>query len=213
MDPRGSAEEHAQVWASIPWCVAGSASDSERERALAHVGHCADCRREWALNLRWREALGGLDEATPAEAMAAEASLAALWRRIDGDAAMAVPPTAAAGAATMATLATGPRPLARRTGWVGVLAVASLLQAVGLVALATLWWQGSRVGPYETLSREAPAGTVAPGAPAPAPELRIQLAPGASDAEAQALAARLALDPAVRAIAVQRRPAPAPTGP
>lgn len=139
------AAEHAAVWAAIPWCVMGTASAEEAARAQAHLVHCADCRAEWGFNQRLQRGLqlNGLRLETESTADA-EAGLKKLLARIDDDAMIELQPLP-------------PQPLKTAApAWMRLLAVAAVVQAVGLAALAALWWQqSSGEGSYQTLSRDA----------------------------------------------------------
>lgn len=136
-DAAVQAAEHAAVWAAIPWCVAGSASADEQALARKHLEQCADCRAEWAHNERLQRAL--LRDGPDAEdAAAVDAGLRRLWARIDAD----------------AMLEPQPQPRSPAQTWLRVLAVAAVLQALGLATLALVWWQGSGEASYQTLSRE-----------------------------------------------------------
>lgn len=129
---------HRQAWEAIPWLVNGRIDDAERAALEAHLRGCRDCRDELALQQRLRDELSR--ETEPATDV--EAGLAALWQRIDAQAAMR--PAAAPARA-----------------WVRWLAAAVIVESVALAALI-----GANVGgsapEYRTFSAPPPAA----GAPA-----------------------------------------------
>lgn len=143
MQPR---VDHAEAWAAIPWCVAGTAGDLEQARVRQHLQGCSACREEWAQQERIRDGL----QLQGAPEIDAEAGLARLLARIEADPLEQQPRPAAA--------ADGRR---AQASWVRVLAVASVLQAVALGVLASLWWQRADEAGYATLS-QAEARPAAP---------------------------------------------------
>lgn len=159
------AGEHAEAWAAIPWCVAGTATADEQARVQRHLQGCPACRDEWALQERIRDGL----RLQPAPVGSAEPGLARLLARIDADPLEQPLPSAPDAA----------RPAWR---WVRVLAVASVVQAVALGVLASLWWQRADEAGYATLSSQ-------PEARAAAPWGQLVVQPGMPVAELQALLA------------------------
>lgn len=161
-----SGVDHAEAWAAIPWCVAGTAGDVEQARVRQHLQGCPSCREEWALQERIRDGL----QLQGAPELDAEAGLARLLARIDAD-----------------PLEQQPRPSATaewrrpQASWVRVLAVASVVQAVALGVLASLWWQRADEAGYATLSQAearpaAPWGQLVVQPETPVAELQALLA-------------------------------------
>ncbi|HEX4242558.1 MAG TPA: zf-HC2 domain-containing protein [Steroidobacteraceae bacterium] len=83
MTLRGTAREHADVSALIPWYANETIGEDERRRVEAHIDGCEKCRRELAEQRRLREAMSS---DTAVEYMPA-ASLNRLRARLDGIAA------------------------------------------------------------------------------------------------------------------------------
>lgn len=158
--------DHAEAWAAIPWCVAGTASDVEQARVQQHVQGCPACRQEWAQQERIRDGL----QLQGAPEIDADAGLARLLARIEADPLEQQPRPAA--------MADPRRPQAT---WVRVLAVASVVQAVALGVLASLWWQRADEAGYGTLSQAdarpaAPWGQLVVQPETPVAELQALLA-------------------------------------
>ncbi len=192
------AREHAAVWASIPWCVNGTANEQELERARRHLESCADCRDEWALNERMRLALrpseGAARHHPPAQDP--QPGLQRLLARID-----AVPVEQASDTR------------AAPSRWLRVLAVAAVVQAVGLSVLLAAWWSRDGDGRYETLSSSAPSMLPAPASPAAMPDavVEVVLAPQTTLAELRDIAQRAGLQVLrLDDRAVQLAPVPGP---
>ncbi len=168
------AREHAAVWALIPWCVNGTASPEDLARARRHLQGCADCRGEWSLNERMQSALRpAANETVPDAVPDAQAALQRLLARID--AAAAQQPSAAGAAPSR---------------WMRVLAVAAVVQAVGLSILLAAWWTRDTDGRYETLSSGAPSALPASATTPSAADIVVQLAPHTTLAELHALVQR-----------------------
>jgi len=152
-----AAQVHHELWAMIPWVVNGTADAAQCRRFELHAAGCADCREELAFQ---RLLLAGMrDEPVPPHS--AEPALQRLLTRLD----QAEPLPAV----------TGARWPGRR--W---LVAAVLVQAVGLTALGTMWWERSGSADYETLSR----------ADVTSARIRLVPAPHLSLAELQALLIR-----------------------
>ena len=147
---------HRETWQLIPWLVNDSASGPDRERGEMHLLACADCRDEFAMQLRLRAAM----EEAPEPAQASSDAFARLLARIDAESAPAasnarppVVPTAS-----------------RAERWLPGLLAAVVVQAIGLVALAAFAIQhrppvaprsGEPEPRYETLSAALPAPAAA----------------------------------------------------
>jgi len=145
--------EHRQVWDTIAWVVAGTATPEQRRQVLAHLPHCAHCRDELALQQRIHAAMQDPPEAgagAEADAGAIQAGLDRLWAR-DREAGPTMP-------------VEGPRGRAaneggRLTRW---LTAAVAVQAVALCVLGLRIWPGEHPSSdYVTLSQPS---TLPPGA-------------------------------------------------
>lgn len=131
------ASSHSQIWELIPWVANGTASAAECERVHEHLGHCVDCRDEYAQQCRF---LAGMQLAA-ASPLPAEPGLRRLMQRIDEVEGLAAPRRA-------------PRS-PRAVPW---LAAAVVVQAIGLAVLGYALVQRPAAAPadYVTLS-QAPA--------------------------------------------------------
>lgn len=153
---------HRRAWELIPWVVNGRASDDERSLVDEHVRECADCRSELAFQ---QELQQGMLEA-PEPALDANAGLEQLWKRIDaGESAQPI--------------------AARSSTLIRWLAVAVVVEAVGLTVLSTDALFSARNAPYQTLTSGSTIGGRA--------SLRAVFAPQVSQAELQALLQKNAL--------------------
>jgi hypothetical protein len=115
----GRFSEHRQAWEAIAWVVNGTADESQRELVRTHLGTCADCAAEYALQERLHAAMG----ATAAPELDPAAALGRLRRRIDEE-------------------SVAPRPGARRSGApvVRALVAVAAIEALSIVALSSLLW-------------------------------------------------------------------------
>ena len=144
--------EHRQVWDTIAWVVAGTATPEQRRQVLAHLPHCAHCRDELALQQRIHAAMQDPPGAgAAADAGALQAGQDRLWAR-DREAGPTTP-------------VEGPRGRAaneggRLTRW---LTAAVAVQAVALCVLGLRLWPGEPPSSdYVTLSQPStlPSGAV-----------------------------------------------------
>ncbi len=132
--PASDPSEHRRAWDAIPWVVAGSAPMAEVDLVTRHLAHCASCREEIDFQQRLHR---HLNETVP-PAVEPEPGLQRLLARI----ATAEPPAAMP-----------PRvPAAQR--W---LALAVVVQAVGLAALGLALLGPPRDRDFRTLSLPATA--------------------------------------------------------
>jgi anti-sigma factor RsiW len=76
LDPEG----HARVQSLLPWFVTGRLDEAERSEVEQHLGGCARCRAELALERQLRSAHTA--DAEPADEAAADRGFARLQRRI-----------------------------------------------------------------------------------------------------------------------------------
>jgi anti-sigma factor RsiW len=152
-------EGHRHAWELIPWVINGRASAEERALVDAHLKDCADCRGELAFQ---RELQQGITDA-PEPALDARAGLDRLSRRID----------AAAGGEPVS-----PRS-AKLVRW---LAVAVVIEAIGLALLSTDVVFNARSAPYQTLTSSAPTASGA--------SVRAVFAPQVPQSELQGLLQR-----------------------
>lgn len=74
--------EHRPVWDAIPWVVAGTATAQERAQVEQHVGVCAHCRDELALQTQIHRGMQA-PPPTASDDDVAAAGLAQLWARED----------------------------------------------------------------------------------------------------------------------------------
>jgi anti-sigma factor RsiW len=136
--------EHQEVSALIPWYVNDTLADSERQRVDAHVGSCAVCRDDLAVNKRIFE---GID-AQPALDYMPVASLKRLQARLDVAQAQATSPPVAQ-----------PEPSRSDAPWRGWMAasIAAMAVAVGLLA-ADRWvqFEAARQPNYRTVTTPIP---------------------------------------------------------
>ena len=167
MDDSSTTTSHRHAWDLIPWVVAGSASDAERQLVEEHAALCADCRDELSFHRSLQNGIAGA--AVPPHSP--EPALRRLWARIDE-----------AEPASRPLLALG----ARRVGWNRLLAAAVVVQAIGLAALLGMLWERPRPADYQTLSQSL-ART------APAASIRLVPAASLQLGELQALLARAGL--------------------
>jgi len=70
---------HEDMWELIPWLVNGRLSGEAAAPLSAHLGHCEECAREYALQLRIQDAMQPDDSI----AFASEASFQKLATRLD----------------------------------------------------------------------------------------------------------------------------------
>lgn len=162
---------HHEFWAMIPWVLNGTADAAQCRRFELHALGCADCREELAFQRLLQTGMRA--ESVPPHA--AEPALQRLLARLDqarewpqAESPQAAPPPAVSGV----------RWPDRR--W---LVAAVCLQAVGLTALGTMWWQRPGAAAYETLSRAEVSSA----------RIRLVPAPQLSLAELQALLSRAQL--------------------
>jgi hypothetical protein len=145
MNDQDNTREHQQVWESLPWLVNGSASPEQRLRATAHLADCADCRHEFEAQQRLQQALAGQADGTRVDM---EAGLAQLLGRLDLPAEEQPLPRE------------DRRPAPRRemSRLTMALALAVVVQAVGLGAIGLQRAGDGQTARYRTLS-ESPAAT------------------------------------------------------
>ncbi|GAC1460918.1 MAG: hypothetical protein PVSMB6_21140 [Steroidobacteraceae bacterium] len=126
---------HAATWLLLPWLANGRLPAHERADAERHVGNCAACARELALQRRMCEALGEPDRVI----WAPGPSFRKLLDRIDGHA-EAAPRTPAV---TVRPARVMPR---YRPAWrpPGLAWAASVVLAVGLAGVAATTYRWSR---------------------------------------------------------------------
>lgn len=184
---------HRHAWELIPWVLNGRATAEERALVEAHVRECADCRGELEFQ---RSVQQGILQTPVAESESA-AALARLWQRID--------------AGTVESIAPKSAPLVR---W---LAVAVVVEAVGIAALSGSAVLSARNAPYQTLSSTAATPQRATLRAVFAPQtsqselqslLRhsgLQIVGGPSEAGAYALAADVPIDQALAALRADPR--------
>lgn len=147
---------HRDVWQLIPWWVNGTASADDRRLGERHLQDCADCREEYALQSRIRAGLIDDGGATGD----AQAAFARLLTRIDAE------------PQDVAESGRSSRPSAER--WLPGLVAAVVVQAVGLVALATFALHRAPASPpYATLSATEVGRVEATIRLVPAPTLTI----------------------------------------
>ncbi len=152
--PASDPSEHRRAWDAIPWVVAGSAPMADVDLVTRHLVRCASCREEIEFQQRLHRRL---HEAVP-PAADPEPGLQRLLARIEtADIAGAAPPHLAQRA-----------PQAQR--W---LAVAVMVQAVGLAALGLALLGPPRDGDFRTLSSAQPARAASLRL-VPGPELQFQ---------------------------------------
>jgi hypothetical protein len=138
--------EHREVSALLPWYVNETLEERDRQRVAAHVGICAPCREDLAVQRRIREAIA----AEPTLDYVPVASLKRLQARLD-----------AVQSGSAATLAPPQQPASYRAwrwrGWIAA-SIAAMAVAVALLA-ADRWVQveASRTQPnYRTVTSPAP---------------------------------------------------------
>jgi hypothetical protein len=163
---------HRHTWDLIPWIVNGSAADSERAAAQAHLESCADCRQELEFQRQLQAAMAvqGTNEIDMRDS----------WLRLRGRVEAAARPDGAGGGRRRARVA--------GNGWMPWLVAAIVVQAIGLGAIGAAWWSRplpAAAAPYRTLS--------APTASVPAATIRVVFAPDVTVGQVQAMlaAARL----------------------
>jgi hypothetical protein len=134
--------EHQEVSALIPWYVNDTLADPERQRVDAHVGSCAVCRDDLAVNKRIFE---GID-AQPALDYMPVASLKRLQARLDVAQAQAAP-------SPLPPLEPGRNDVPWR-GWMAA-SIAAMAVVVGLLA-ADRWVQFEKQPNYHTVTTSIP---------------------------------------------------------
>jgi hypothetical protein len=143
--------EHQEVSALIPWYVNDTLADAERQRVDAHLGSCAACRDDLAVNKRIFE---GID-AQPALDYMPVASLKRLQARLDVAQAQAAP--------SLVPPLESSRSDAPWRGWMAA-SIAAMAVAVGLLA-ADRWVQ------FEARAKQPNYRTVTTSIPRPAGEV------------------------------------------
>jgi Putative zinc-finger len=143
--------EHQEVSALIPWYVNDTLDERERVRVNAHVGECASCRDELAVNQRIFDGIA----AQPALDYMPMASLKRLQARLD-----AVQGEGPSSPKIM------PEPEPRESPWRGWIAasIAAMTVAIGLLA-ADRWVE------FEARANQANYHTVTNSVPRPAGEV------------------------------------------
>jgi hypothetical protein len=143
--------EHQEVTALIPWYVNDTLDEQERARVKAHVGECAPCRDDLAMNQRIFDGIA----AQPALDYMPMASLKRLQARLDAVQGQGPPPQ---------TIPAEPeRSESPWHGWIAA-SIAALTVAVGLLA-ADRWVQ------FEARANQANYHTVTNSIPRPAGEV------------------------------------------
>ena len=165
MTLRGTAREHADIAALIPWYVNETITDEERRRIDAHLAGCESCRRELEDQRRVHAAMS---RDTAVEFMPA-ASLNRLRARLDGvESARRADPAV-------------PRPRVRIMSWQGLMAASVALMAVALSFLAADRFQARAHAGAEYY-------TVTSAVPRPAGEvIRAVFSPAVTLAELQGM--------------------------
>lgn len=166
---------HRRAWDLIPLVINGTAVENERDFVKAHLQDCADCRDEYAFQLRLHAGMQAVDAGAAANPADAAPALRQLLERIDGEDRDAAHLPSARRAGTR-------RPRSRRPS--RLLGAAVVAQAFALALLgASLLERPSPVpappaGAYETLSS---------GAQVAAATIRLVPAPALSLSALQAL--------------------------
>jgi hypothetical protein len=146
-----SSAEHQEVSALIPWYVNDTLADPERQRVDAHLGGCAVCRDDLAVN---KSIFEGID-AQPALDYMPVASLKRLQARLDVAQAQAAP--------SLVPPLESSRSDAPWRGWMAA-SIAAMAVAVGLLA-ADRWVQ------FEARAKQPNYRTVTTSIPRPAGEV------------------------------------------
>lgn len=163
------AGEHQQVWELLPWLINGTASADQLSHALGHLAICTDCRQELIAQQQLQRAMASeLDDGGGSDA---EEGLARLLERIEASP-VQDQPAPGRGASLAEDNIRG-----RRLTF--ALAVAVVVQAVGLGLLSMQLTKREEAVSYRTLSQSATT--------APAATLRDVPAPGLTLAEWQTL--------------------------
>ena len=144
---------HSRVWDLIPLAINGTAPDGELAFIEAHLRDCADCRDEYAFQLRLHAGMQAADAGSAGEAAPA---LQRLFERIDDEDRLA-PQVPREVAHARRSPARRPR-RSRQVRWLGA-AVAAQAFALALLG-ASLLERPSPAAPaaYETLSSAAQPG-------------------------------------------------------
>lgn len=153
---------HRQIWDLIPWVVNGSADAGERERVEEHLRECADCRDEYAFQVRLQAGIAA--DVADAPEPDPQPALRRLLARIDLD------PQREADAALRAPGSPRRWPRGR------VLAAVVFAQAIGLALLAAVLLRqerGDADARYRTLTRAAEDNAAATIRFVPAPTLTL----------------------------------------
>ena len=140
--------EHQEVTALIPWYVNDTLDEQERARVNAHVGECASCRDDLAMNQRIFDGIA----AQPALDYMPMASLKRLQARLDAVQGQGPPPQ---------ILPAEPERI--ESPWRGLIAasIAAMTVAIGLLA-ADRWVQfeaRAGQGNYHTVTNSIPRPT------------------------------------------------------
>jgi hypothetical protein len=160
--------EHQEVSALIPWYVNDTLADPERQRVDAHLGGCAVCRDDLAVN---KSIFEGID-AQPALDYMPVASLKRLQARLDVAQAQAAP-------SAVAPLEPSRSDVSWR-GWMAA-SIAAMAVAVGLLA-ADRWVQ------FEARAKQPNYRTVTTSIPRPAGEvIRAVFSPSITLVELQTM--------------------------
>ncbi len=132
-----SGRDCARAWELMPWVLQGTAPRDQGEWLRHHLAHCESCSVEFAQQSRLRSAL-----LLPADIpVDVEAGLKHLLERLDAPE-LETPPRHRWSSSSRLTRA---------------LAVAVLVQAIGIGILgARLWWGATPQPQYRTLSQPAP---------------------------------------------------------
>jgi len=137
---KNSGTDCTRAWEIMPWVLQATAPQEQGEWLMHHLAQCEACSTEFAQQSRLRSAL-----ALPADVVVdVDAGFRHLLERID-----------APEPATLPAL----RPVSR---WTRILAVAVLVQAIGIGALGARLWS-DEAPQYRTLSQPAlvePAGAI-----------------------------------------------------
>jgi hypothetical protein len=153
--------EHQEAWDSMPWVLNGSATAAQRQRLLAHLPDCADCRAEWDFQRQLRAELA--PQADP------DALLARFWAHAPHGAAAEARELLVSEPLLQAAGVPSAEPRRPRSWWTPLLLTTLALHA-GL-----LFWGRERPQPadYRLLSEASPAASGARIRLVPAPDLSL----------------------------------------
>lgn len=146
-----SAKDCTRAWEIMPWVLQATAPPEQGEWLMHHLAQCEACSTEFAQQSRLRSAL-----ALPADvAVDVNAGFRRLLERIDAPAPEALPVR-----------------LRRGNLWGRALAIAVLVQAIGIGVLGARLWS-DEAPQYRTLSQPAVSGPAGAIRVAPAPSMTL----------------------------------------